>query len=75
MELSKPLIAERNIVKGSKYLWHIKHQLMSKIMLGLNDTQLQPLWVILCHLPKKWRKEIEELVEEMKNRGREERGR
>ena len=26
----------------------------------------QPLWVILCHLPEKERKEIEELVEEMK---------
>ena len=38
MELSKPLIAERNIVKGSKYLWHIKYQLMAKIVLGLNDT-------------------------------------
>ena len=38
MELSKPLIAERNIVKGSKYVWHIKYQLMAKIVLGLNDT-------------------------------------
>ena len=38
MELSKPLIAERNIVKGSKYLWHIKYQLMAKIVLGHNDT-------------------------------------
>ena len=38
MELSKPLIAERNIVKGSEYVWHIKYQLMAKIVLGLNDT-------------------------------------
>ena len=38
MELSKPLIAERNIVKGSKYLLYIKYQLMAKIVLGLNDT-------------------------------------
>ena len=30
--------------------------------------------VILCHLPVKGRKEIEEIVEEMKERGREERG-
>ena len=30
----------------------------------------QPLWVILCRLPEKGRKEIEE----MKERGREERG-
>ena len=36
-------------------------------------TLHQPLWVILCHLPEKGRKEIEELVEEMKERGMEER--
>ena len=36
----------------------------------------QPLWVILCRLPEKGRKEIEETVEEeeMKDRDREERG-
>ena len=34
----------------------------------------QPLWVILCHLTEKGRKEIEEIVEEMKERDREERG-
>ena len=34
----------------------------------------QPLRVILCRLPEKGRKEIEERVEEMKERGREERG-
>ena len=34
----------------------------------------QPLWVILCHLPEKGRKEIEEIVEEMKERDREGRG-
>ena len=33
----------------------------------------QPLWVILCHLPEKGRKEIKEIVEEMKERDREER--
>ena len=26
----------------------------------------QPLWVILCRLPEKGRKEIEEIVEEIK---------
>ena len=31
----------------------------------------QPLWVILCHLPKKGTREI---VEEMKERDRQERG-
>ena len=36
-------------------------------------TTRQPLWVILCHLPEKGRKEIEEIVEEMKERDRDER--
>ena len=31
-------------------------------------TTRQPLWVILCRLPEKGRKEIEEIVEEMKER-------
>ena len=34
----------------------------------------QPLWVILCRLPVKGRKEIEEIVEEMTERDREESG-
>ena len=33
----------------------------------------QPLWVVLCGLPEKGRKVIEEIVEEMKGRDREER--
>ena len=37
-------------------------------------TTRQPLRVILCLLPEKGRKEIEERVEEMKERDREERG-
>ena len=37
-------------------------------------TTRQPLWVILCRLPEKGRKEIEEIVEEIKERNREERG-
>ena len=37
-------------------------------------TTCQPFWVILCHLPQKKRKKIEEIVEEMKERDREERG-
>ena len=37
-------------------------------------TTCQPLRVILCRLPEKGRKEIEERVEEMKERDREERG-
>ena len=35
-------------------------------------TACQPLWVILCCLPEKGRKEIEEIVKEMKERNREE---
>ena len=34
----------------------------------------QPLWVILCRLPERGRKEIEEIVEEMKEKDWEERG-
>ena len=41
-------------------------------MLGFNDTST--LWVILCRLPEKGRKEIEEIVEEMKETIREEIG-
>ena len=37
-------------------------------------TTIQPLWVVLCCLPEKRRKEIEEIVEGMKERNREERG-
>ena len=34
----------------------------------------QPLSVIMCRLPEKRRKEIKEIVEEMKERDRDERG-
>ena len=37
-------------------------------------TTCQPLWVILCRLPEKERKEIEEIADEMKERDREEGG-
>ena len=37
-------------------------------------TTRQPLWVILCRLPEKGRKETEDIVEEMKEGNREERG-
>ena len=33
---------------------------------------MSTLWVILCCLPEKGRKEVEEIVEEMKERDREE---
>ena len=38
-------------------------------------TTRQPLWVILCRLPEKGRKVIEEIAEEIKERDREERNR
>ena len=44
----------------------------AKLCWGL--TTLQPFWVIVCHLPEKGRKEIEEIVKEMKERDKEERG-
>ena len=37
-------------------------------MLAFNDSQ--PLWVILCCLPEKGRKEIEEIVEMKEELGR-----
>ena len=44
---------------------------------GWGLTTRQPLWVILCHVPEKERKEIgqiEEIVKELKERDREEKG-
>ena len=47
-------------------------QLCREFALGLTTHQL--FWVILCHLPEKERrKEIEEIVEEMKERDKGER--
>ena len=45
-----------------------------RIWLCWGLTTRQPLWVILCRLPEKGRKEIEEIVEEMKETIREEIG-
>ena len=44
-------------------------ELFMRFVLGL--TTCQPLWVILCRLPEKGKKEIEEIVEEMKDKDRE----
>ena len=43
-------------------------------LLSWDLTTSQPMWVILCCLPEKGRKEIEEIEEELKERDREERG-
>ena len=56
---------------ASKYFWHISTFLLYLQCWGLMTRQ--PLWVILCRLLSKGRKEIEERVEEMKERDREER--
>ena len=50
------------------------HDSKSVALICWGLTICQPLWVILCRLPKKGRKEIEEIVEEMKERDREEKG-
>ena len=44
------------------------------VLLCWGLTTRQPLWVILFHLPEKGRREREEIVEEMKEKDREERG-
>ena len=51
---------------------HMKQVLFSKLIdwLCWGLTTRQPLWVILCRLPEKGRKEIEEIVEEMKESDR-----
>ena len=54
--------------------WSTHNIILSRINLCWGLTTGQPLWVILCRLPEKGRKEIEERVEEMKERDREERG-
>ena len=47
-------------------------QLASSELINWGLMTRQPLWVILCHLPEKGRREIEEIVE-MKERDRGER--
>ena len=42
-------------------------------LLSWGLTTRQPLWVIFCRLPEKGRREIEGIVEEMKERDRGER--
>ena len=63
----------------TKVIMKIKYQTSSAkqnepklIVLGFKLT-LQPLWVSLCRLPKKGKREIEETVEEMKEKVRGER--
>ena len=56
------------------YLIHLAIVLFFFLLLlcwGL--TTSQPLWVILCRLPVKGRKDIEKIVQEIKEKDREER--
>ena len=41
------------------------------LLIVLESNNTSPLWVILCPLPEKGRKEIDKIVEEMKERDRE----
>ena len=66
------VISRQSSLTGiSCYIWTNENE--NKNWLCLDLTTRQPLWVILCRLPEKERKEIEEIVEEMKERNREER--
>ena len=56
----------------SQFVLYLFDRSIDRASSGL--ATLQPLWVILCRLPEKGRKEIEEIVEEMRESDREERG-
>ena len=59
-----------------KCCWKVNfmHSLIPVNWLSWDLTTRQPLWVNLCHLPEKGRKATGDIVEEMKERDREERG-
>ena len=63
----------RKMTINGHFLYNL-YILFGYIWLCWGLTTRQPLRVILCRLPEKGRKEIEETVEEMKKRDREERG-
>ena len=73
-------VFELNKEKGNKYINKLTslankcdaETIFDWLCWGL--TTRQPLWVILCRLPEKGRKETEEIAEEMKERDREGRG-
>ena len=52
----------------------IQDHKLADFLLCWGLTAHQPLWVILCRLPQKGRREIEETVKEMKERDRGESG-
>ena len=61
-------------ITTSHLFWIVSDSCLAEVLLCWGLTTRQPLWVILCRLPEKGRKEIEEIAEEMKERDREERG-
>ena len=68
---NKELFEKKNTLFNNEIMM-MKPMLIDWLCWGL--TTRQPLWVILCRLPEKGRRVIEEIVEEMKERNREERG-
>ena len=79
-KMPKPIFSKKKKPKTKNNKINISKCRLLKLLPSMIDglcwglTTLQSLWVILCHLPEKGRKEIEEIVEEMKERDREERG-
>ena len=61
------------VIHICKYVYIYIYVCIQILQLCCGLTTRQPLWVILCHLPEKGRREIEEIVEEMKERDRGER--
>ena len=49
------------------------YEMLDFFLLCWGLTTCQPLWVILSHLPEKRRREIDKIVEKMKERDRGER--
>ena len=77
--LELPLGNSNEYTQHTIILWKIKktslhYPHLSSDWLSWGVTTRQSLWVILCRLPEKGRKEIETIVEEMKETDREERG-
>ena len=69
------VIFQYNLYIFGIHLWTVLYpKLCYNDWLCWGLTTRQPLWVILCRLPEKGRKEIEEIVEEMKETIREETG-
>ena len=60
------MIIYKNSQLNHRCFFFFSNKQYDQLCWGLSTGQ--PLWVILCHLPEKGRKEIEELVEKMKEK-------